>query len=254
MLSANQIKHWSSLRFKKNRYKHRQYLVEGETLVTEVIAARHVELQYVIGTSDYLATLSPETIQELGGKLQCSSEAIIGKISVLDSPSPVIAILGMQKERTGIQMPRGLSLYLDGIHDPGNLGTIQRAADWFGITQLFVSPDCVDVYNPKSIQASAGAFLRIGVDRHSLPEIRGAHPELEIVGTKIQGGADAFRHEWTKDTLLVIGSESHGIREDNHGYISRWLTIPRGTPHAGAESLNAALAAGILCATYVARK
>ncbi len=145
----------------------------------------------------------------------------------------------------------GLGLYLDGLRDPGNVGTIWRIADWFGVTRLYTSEDCVDLYNPKVVQASMGAFLRVAARTRPLASLRSEHPQLTILGTCISGGSDGLHYNWPADTLLVIGSESHGIRSAVGELLNGWISIPRGPQSSGAESLNAGVATGILCASYL---
>ena len=251
MLSKNQSKLLRSLRLKKNRYQHRQFLVEGETVVGEILAAMPAVLQRVLCTSAYSDSLSKATLKRLGGKLVVCDEPTLQSISTLDNPSPVIALLEMPREMAQWQPIAGLALYLDGIRDPGNLGTIIRVADWFGLNAVFLAPDCVDVYNPKTIQASMGSFLRVRFPVASIAQIHAFQPELAILGTSIDSGVDALRFAWPTDGLLVIGSESHGVRREAANLISTWLNIPRGATAAGAESLNAAVATGILGAAYL---
>lgn len=254
MLSKNQIKSLRSLRRKKSRHEHRQFLVEGETSVAEVLSAMPPELRQVLCTPDYRDSLSRRDSQRLGDKLVVCEQGILNSISALDSPSPVLALLDIPDRSGGAAAIRGLGLYLDGIRDPGNLGTILRVADWFGVESVWLADDCVDLYNPKTIQASMGSFLRVRAGTASLASIRQSQPELEIVGSCIDGEFSSLEFLWPADAMLVIGSESHGIRGELAATISKWISVPRGKPNVGAESLNAAVATGILCASYLARR
>lgn len=249
-LTRNQAKHLRALRHRKYRHEHRQYVAEGETIVAEILAAAPVELRYLVCTPDYYARQSPPAQASMMGRVFCCDEKTFVRFSSLDTPPAVLAVLDIPPARSVPLL--GLNLFLDGIRDPGNLGTILRVADWFGHATVVLSPDCVDVYNAKSIQASMGAFLRVHVRTESLQAIRTAHPQLAIVGTRIDDGADAFNCSWNRETLLVIGSESHGIRPEQQASLDGWLSIPRGPQRSGAESLNAAVATGILCASYLA--
>ena len=253
MLSKNQLKYLRSLRLKNVRHAQREFLAEGETIVAEVLQAMPPELRLVICTPDYREFLPSSDVAELGQRLLVCNEQTLRGISSLDTPPRVVALLSMPSESLQAASPRGLGLYLDGIRDPGNLGAILRIADWFGMGEVFLADDCVDLYNPKAIQASMGAFLRVRARTQSLASICEAHPELKIIGTCVTGGANALEFYWPTDGLLVIGSESHGVRAEAAGAISAWLTIPRGKSATGAESLNAAVATGILCAAYIAR-
>ncbi|MCA9133328.1 MAG: RNA methyltransferase [Planctomycetales bacterium] len=253
MLTRKQLKQLRSLRSKKQRSAQGQFLAEGETIVDEILVGMPAELQWLLCSAEYEQRLSAERRSQLGDRLVCCDAKTLAAVSALSTPSPVLAVLHMPQPASGVlDSVSSLALYLDGIRDPGNLGTILRAADWFGVSRIYLSDDCVDLYNPKVIQASMGAFLRVTVAVGSLLAIRAAQPELEIAGARVQGGSDALRYAWPRDTLLVIGSESHGIRSENEAAISQWLTIPRGPHASGSESLNAAMATGILCASYVA--
>ncbi len=249
-LTRNQAKHLRALRGRKYRHEQQQFVAEGETIVAEVLAAAPVELRYVVCTTDYFARQTPQIQAQLGNQIYCCDVPTFNRLSSLDTPPAALAVLDIPKDRS---VPlSGLNLYLDGIRDPGNLGSILRVADWFGHSALYLSHDCVDVYNAKSIQASMGAFLRVCVRTESLSAIRSAHPKLSIVGTRIENGEDAFCCHWHPETLLVIGNESHGIREEQQAWLDSWLSIPRGPDRSGAESLNAAIATGILCAAHLA--
>ncbi len=250
MLSKNQFKHLRSLRSKKNRYACRQFIVEGETIVGELLNSLDNRIQLVLCTSRYQQSLSTQALRQLGERLILCDESVLRGISSLDSPSPVLALLDMPRETNEITPTRGLGLYLDGIRDPGNLGTIIRVADWFGLHTISLAADCVDVYNPKTLQASMGSFSRVETRVASLKSIQAAQPDLALLGTCIDEGIDALEFDWPADALLIIGSESHGVRSEHESAISHWLSIPRGKTSTGAESLNAAVAAGILGAAY----
>ncbi len=261
-LTRNQAKHLRALRGRKYRHAQRQFLAEGETIVAEILAASPQEFRYVVCTPEYFARQSSEVHDQIRGAVFVCDTETFQRISSLDTPPAILAVLDMPAATPTNSTPlsseqaslvTGLNLYLDGIRDPGNLGAILRVADWFGHSTLFLSDDCVDLYNPKAIQASMGAFLRLPTRTESLLALRAAHPQLSIVGTRIEGGNNALSCTWQRDTLLVIGSESHGIRESQQGALNDWLSIPRGPHRCGAESLNAAVASGICCAAYVAR-
>ncbi len=258
-LTRNQIKHLRSLCKKKHRHEQRQFLVEGETIVSEILSSATPDLRYLVCTTDYFDSQTTAWREAIADRIYCCDTQTIASISSLDTPTGVLALLDMplaSEVSEGIDhaiapLSTGLNLYLDGLHDPGNLGTIWRIADWFGVKQLFLSLDCVDLYNPKTIQASMGAFLRVGGHRCPLASLRSEHPELAILGTCIGSGANGLTYHWSHNTLLVIGSESHGVRAESHNILNGWLSIPRGPHSVGAESLNAAVATGILCASYL---
>lgn len=229
-------------------------MVEGPTIVSEILATVPRELRYVVCTQDYAARIDAAQAASLPGQIFQCDDATLKTISVLDTPSPILALVDMPTRSASLTPVHGLSLYLDGIRDPGNLGTILRVADWYGIKTVYVAEDCVDVYNAKALQASMGAFLRVRTHTVSLADLRVGNPDLSILGSAVSGGCDAHTAAWQPNVLLVIGSESHGVRPESCDCISDWVSIPRGANATGAESLNAAVATGILCAAYFAHQ
>ncbi len=249
MLTKNQIKHLRSLRLKKNRYAHRQFLVEGETMVSELLGSPD-STQLVLCTARYQSSLSAPLIERMGDKLIVCDASELRSISSLDAPSDVLALLNMPAEPTELLPINGLGLYLDGIRDPGNLGTIIRVADWFGLDSISMAADCVDVYNPKTIQASMGSFFRVRLRVTTVTSIQAVQPNLALLVTAIDQGEDALTFKWPANALLIIGNESRGVRDEPSSSGAQSLTIPRGPQRMGAESLNAAVATGILAAAY----
>lgn len=175
------------------------------------------------------------------------SAAELKKISSLQTPNSVLAIAAMPDESPDLQLPsRDLCLYLDGIQDPGNLGAILRIADWFGIPALYCAPDTVDAYSPKVVQACMGSIFRLRCTEIELPALIAENPGIPVLGA-VLGGENVYAVDKQNRGLLVIGNEGRGIRPDVLPLLSRHVSIPR-HPKGGAESLNAAVATGVLCA------
>jgi len=141
-----------------------------------------------------------------------------------------------------------LSLFLDGIQDPGNMGTILRIADWFGIAHVFCANGCVDVYNSKVVQSSMGAFLRVKAIPSSYEAIKADFPTLPSYATTLHG-ANVFTNELTSNGLIMIGNEGKGLSEALIHAANHRITIPSFS-ESGAESLNAGVATGIICAAF----
>lgn len=139
----------------------------------------------------------------------------------------------------------GWSLYLDGVQSPSNLGALLRIADWFGFSYVFGGPGTADLYNSKSIQASMGSFLRIVYREQFLEEVIRTSPDLPVFGADL-AGENIYSITPPAAGVLVIGAEGPGIGAGTREQVNRWITIPR-APGRTAESLNAAVAAGILC-------
>ena len=170
----------------------------------------------------------------------------LSRISQLTTPNEVLAVVDQLPPDDQVPDLRGnWSLYLDGIQSPSNLGALLRIADWFGFGTVVAGPGTADLYNNKSIQASMGSFLRLDYREGELSGLVAAHPHLPVYGADL-AGRDVYALESPAPGLLVIGAEGPGIRPDTRPYVQQWLTIPR-APGRQAESLNAAVAAGILC-------
>ena len=227
MLTNAEIKRIKSLKDKKFRDEYGQFVVEGEKLVGEALeSAFHVAAVY--------------RQSEIG-------QETMSRISQLSSPSPVLAVVD-KPEPCSVALDRGLYLGLDSIRDPGNMGTILRLADWFGINTIFASIDSVEIFNPKVVQASMGSIFRVRTLYCDLPEIcrRFRHADMPVYGTFLDGeSVDTFA--FRPDDIVVIGSESAGISPQVAQCVTHRITIPRGEGSgSSAESLNAAVAAAIV--------
>lgn len=245
MLSKNKIKYITALQKKKFRHELQCFLAEGDKIVRELAAFPQWEVECILALPDWL-----DQHQHLfsGRKIEWITITLeeLNKISTLQTPNQVLAIVKMLPEFAWqSDFSADLALYLDGIQDPGNLGTILRIADWFGILQVFLSPDCVELYNPKVIQATMGSFLRIKTASVELSELKVQVPGLTTYGALLRG-ENVFEVKVQHPALVVIGNEGKGIREEYIGLIDRAISIPRHT-NGGAESLNAGVAAGIIC-------
>jgi len=215
----------------KFRQKYGQFVVEGRKQVEEVFHSGW-EIEGIWATAVFAERFSPEYDFEL------MTEEENRKCSGFDTPAGVVALVGMPKVR-GLDMTEPFVLALDGISDPGNMGTIIRLADWYGLRQILASEDCVDVYNAKCLSATMGSFLRVEVVYSKL------HPAA--AGRRVYGaflnGKSVHEMKIQNPSMLIIGSESHGIRPEAESLVTEKITIP-GKGHA--ESLNAGIATAIL--------
>lgn len=231
-VAVSEIKYVQSLRIKKFRQKYHHFVVEGDKAVQELLHSDWKVLTcYYRG--DFNPTGKAERFVTVNGKE-------MERLSHHQSPQQALAVVEMMEG----QMPAsftGLQLYLDGIRDPGNLGTIIRIADWYGLNHIWCSEDTVDVYNPKCIDASMGSFLRVKVI------VRNANQLLEESGVPsyaaIMNGENIHRSELPEDALLFIGNEGKGLSPDLIRGIQHPISIPR---FGQAESLNAAIATAVL--------
>lgn len=180
-------------------------------------------------------------------KFNAVSEAELKKVSSLTSPNQVLVVAELPEEPFfPAILESDFCFYLDGIQDPGNLGTMLRVADWFGIPAVICSPDSADAFSPKAVQASMGAFLRVGIWEMPLAQLLEQAPGAPVAGA-VLGGENIFRTKLPSRGVLVIGNEGKGISSEAEARLTHRLTIPR-HPSGGAESLNAAVAAGICAA------
>ena len=224
-----------SLGQKKFRQEHGLFVVEGEKMVGEALTQKRYQVEAVYRTSDI-------------------GEETMGRMSHLSSPSPALAVLRIPSD--GIPdrasaLPSGLCLGLDSVRDPGNVGTILRLADWFGISTVYLSPDCVDLYNPKTVQATMGSIFRqraVTCDLHAL--VRGCTAAgIPVYATALDGddirsaALDTFR------ALILMGSERDGLSPALMAAATRRLHIPSfaSNPDGVAESLNVAIATAVTC-------
>ncbi|MEI6060701.1 MAG: RNA methyltransferase [Bacteroidota bacterium] len=249
MLSNNQVKYINSLKIKKFRLQHKAFIVEGEKSVGELFGSPLLPLQ-VYATSDWLDT-NWSRLKSKKTEVQEITEEELNKVSDLVTPNKVLAIVGIPE--TELPEPGGkpeMILALDGIRDPGNMGTMIRTADWFGISRIICSTDSVDVYSPKVVQATMGSFSRVKILYTNLVSFFGElPPDIPVFGALLKG-PDITQKTFTRPGIILIGSESHGISGSLIPFINEPLHIP-GFAVSGsknhAESLNASIANGIIC-------
>ncbi len=240
MLTRNTAKLVKSLQQKKFRREHGLFVVEGGKSVQEVLDSDWpVHSVYV--TEAYRPLLQPllNTRALTPVVVQAADLADMGSYEHNDTalavlPVPVATPLRLLKDQP--------VLLLDDIRDPGNLGTILRTADWFGIRQIICSPETAELYSPKVIAASMGSFLRVAVHYTDLATVLAMHPDRGSYGAFLDG-EDVHQVAFERGALLVIGNEAHGIGAPVARHISRRLTIPR---YGHAESLNASIATAII--------
>ncbi|MBD1584138.1 TrmH family RNA methyltransferase [Pseudoalteromonas sp. S16_S37] len=235
MISKNQLKLLRALAQKKYRKQHGLYLVQGQKNVQELIAA-NIHIQQLFASPQFI-TEHQSLLQNID-YVETDVESLT-KASTLTSNNAAIAIV--QSPESQPIDDSAMILALDGVSDPGNLGTIIRVADWYGFKQIVVSEDCADHLNPKVISATMGSFVRVNVVRTDLAAFL-AQYDGAIYGAYLDGQS-VHSTEFAKKGVLVMGSESHGIREQAGQYVNTPITIPA---FGGAESLNVAMATGII--------
>ncbi len=251
MLSRNKIKYLASLKMKKFRVLHRQFVVEGDKIVKDSILKSKVIPEILVASSTWLN--EHKSISSLSGvEILEADHKDLARITSLETPPPVMAVFSMPNEEAGdTNTESSLSIALDTIQDPGNLGTIVRIADWFGINQIFCSPGCADIHNPKTIQASMGALFNVQVSYTDLKDLLEKHhqtKEFPILGTFMQGASVKEIGKIEKG-IILFGNESRGISAELVPCISTRITIPSGNNSpAHVESLNVASSVAVVCA------
>lgn len=234
MLSKNNIKLISSLSQKKFRTQHQLFIVEGVKGIQEFLDSSF-ELSQLFATE---ANFSAETI--------LISEKELQKISNLKSPNTALAIFKIPKQKTA--EANGLILALDDIRDPGNLGTIIRLCDWFGVKHLLCSEATVDCYNPKVVQATMGSLARVNIRYTNLSNyLKTAN--VDVFGTFMEGN-NIYTQALPKEGIIVLGNEANGISPEVEQLIHKKLSIPRFGNLQTTESLNVATAAAIVLSEF----
>lgn len=251
MLSNAQIKLIRSLEQKKYRNKHNLYVAEGEKIVSEILLSKapfdkiYVTQRWINKNRDLF--LQNEQL------ITIITESELNKISFLQNPNEALALMPLHSPNIkNLIASEKLILALDTIQDPGNLGTIIRIADWFGIESIVCSENCVDVYNPKVIQATMGSFLRIKVYYTKLKDFIEQQKKngILIFGALLDGEI-IYKAELSNNGIIMMGNESKGISEELKQLIDKPLYIPKA---GGAESLNVSVATGIICSEFSRRK
>lgn len=247
MLSKNQIKEIQSLQLKKFRESKKQFIAEGVKTVLEIIEQAPLLLEEIFATRDFIEK-HKIILRKLNFKFTEISEQELKKISLQSTPSGVIAICNYFKQTAQtFDFENHFAFYLDDVRDPGNMGTIIRLADWFGATTLFCSPESCDLYNPKVIQSTMGAFMRIKCVYISLEDLL-EKQKIKLVYGAVLNGKNLYK-EKLENGLILIGNEANGISESNIKLITHKLTIPA-NQNNGSESLNAAMATSIIASEF----
>jgi TrmH family RNA methyltransferase len=252
MLSKSQVKHINSLKLKKFREIHRQFIAEGSKLVTDLLSSFY-HINSVFATREWINVY--HALIKSGTTVTEITPDELARITALSTASPVLAVVDIMGEDTSFDdITKGLTLFLDNIRDPGNLGTIIRVADWFGIGQVICSENTVDLYNPKTVQATMGSIARIKVFYTDLVKTLSENMHgKKIYGTFLEG-KNIYNQDLDQNGVIIIGNESLGISSEVAMFVTDRLFIPGfdtpGNPAGSAESLNASIAAAIVCSEF----
>jgi len=231
------------------------FVIEGDKLVREYIMAGN-RVALLAGKPEWIDG-EPEAVTAGADEIVTVSYDELRRISSLRTPHNVLALAPMTMHNWSDSITAGkLTLALECVQDPGNLGTIIRIAAWFGIGNIICSPDSVDFYNPKVIQATMGAFMHVSVWYRPLEELleKAVSEGIAIYGATI-GGSNIYDSELGSEGIILLGNESKGISDHLLRHVTDRITIPGpGRPLAGLESLNVSMAAAIICSEFARRK
>jgi len=239
MITKNQVKYIQSLGQKKSRDIENRFIAEGPKLVNELLTAENCRIVQLFALKEWIdenANASDRTdIIEV-------SVAELEKISQLTTPNQVLAVIEKIAWKNDTEIKENISLVLDTIQDPGNMGTIIRLADWFGIKNIFCSVECADIYSPKVVQSSMGSISRVRVEYTDILSWLVANNKVRIYAAVLDG-MDITKMEKISEGIIIIGNESKGINTEMVKLANQQITIPG---KGKAESLNAAVATGII--------
>jgi TrmH family RNA methyltransferase len=247
MISKIKSKYIISLQKKKVRDEERVYVIEGDKLVKEFLKAK-IPVKMLIAKPEFLGSLSDD-MKLYADEIEDVSYEELKHISTLKTPHNALAVVPFPDSILDAKdVLKGLTVALDFVQDPGNLGTIIRAAAWFGIKNIVCSTNCVDVYNPKVIQASMGAVLHVSVYYSDLKKlvVLAGEKKVPVFGTMLEGES-IYDHKLDNKGIIILGNESNGISEELIPFITDKIMIPGvGKAIPGIESLNVSMAASIV--------
>ena len=240
MISKNQLKYIRQLEQKKYRRREGVFVAEGTKVVGDLLQRYRPEA--VFATADWQAPagITPQLV----------TDDELRRISFLQHPQQVLALFPLPVSSQPSTLNSELSLALDGVQDPGNLGTIIRIADWFGISNIICSEDTVDAWNPKVVQATMGSIARVNIIYLNFPDFLDTLPaDFPVYGTFLDGD-NIYTQELTPNGLIIMGNEGNGISEAVRSKVNRRLLIPDFHQGPTVDSLNVAIATAITCSEF----
>ena len=238
MVSKNQIKLINGLHLKKNRLANQLFLAEGVKVIQELLQSNFV-LEHLYATEESFSSFSVTNKSVV-------SEGEMKKITALSTPSSCLAVFQIPKQEQHINY--GLLVALDDIRDPGNLGTIIRLCDWFGIEQIVCSKETVDLYNPKVVQATMGSIARVRLNYLDLEKFI-SETTLPVFGT-FMDGLNIYEEKLPKEGIIILGNEANGISKSIEKLVKNRIAIPRFGNLQKTESLNVATATAIVLSEF----
>lgn len=245
MLSKNKIKYIRSLELKKNRREEDVFVAEGHKLVGDLLG--HFPCRLLVALPSWIEKNPQVEAEEI---IEATTEEL-SRASLLKTPQDVLAVFKQSHEEVPMDVAtHSLCLALDDIQDPGNLGTIIRLADWFGIEHIFCSHGTVDMYNPKVVQATMGALARVKLHYCNLVSLLSSMSHIPIYGTFLDGN-NIYGETLSPHGLIIMGNEGNGISNEVSRFVNKRLYIPNyPSDRETSESLNVAIATAVVCAEF----
>lgn len=245
MISKSDVKYIQSLAHKKFREEERLFVVEGVKMVQEMLIEYPEKIIHLYATQPWADRLSQ--IPALQCPVSVIDVKILNRISQLKTPNEVLALVKMPQQMDVEVDKNGLTVVLDQVQDPGNLGTIIRTCDWFGVKNIVCSPDTVDAFNHKTVQSAKGSLLRINIYYTDLSTFLSNQKDIPVYAA-VLGGRSIHEVSFQQPAILVIGNEANGISNEVINLTTEKITIPK---IGKAESLNAAIATAIILSNMV---
>lgn len=246
-LSINKEKYIRSLHLAKHRQKYQNFIVEGSKAASDVLANRADAVAMVVATRQWIEAHSD--LLTSCSEIFEVDEPTLRRVSLLTTPNEVLLVVRVFDSAFNVEIAANdLTLYLDGLQDPGNVGTIIRIADWFAVRHIIFGMGTVEVYNPKVIQASMGSFLRVSCIEMDINDLMEKSGNIPVFGT-VPGSANFFETTLPKPAIIVVGNESKGLSARTKAVVTQSIAIPKPLG-GGAESLNVAVATGIFLSAW----
>ena len=252
MLTKANIQLIRSLEQKKYRDRYQLFIAEGDKTVHEMLASSLI-VECILAKATWLEQL-PDNLRTKTQKIIEINDRELSQISFLKTPNQAMALVKIPDYQFDLdELTEGLSLYLDEVQDPGNLGTIIRIADWFGIHHVLCGKGCADPFNPKTVQSTMGAIIRVKTcqtNESFFQRLKTHRPDFQVYGTFLNG-ENLYNTPLSSKAVIVMGNESKGVSNTVAQYVNRRLLIPSYPPgESTSESLNVASAAAIICAEF----
>ena len=242
MLTKQNIKYIQSLQHKKFRDELGVFVAEGPKVVEELLLSAKFNCEAIFSMAKWIEGLSSSLLDKISGKLQIVEAFELEKIANYSTPNSVVAVFKKSNPAEVIELKGNITLVLDGIQDPGNLGTIIRNADWFGIKNIICSTTTVDMYNSKVVQSTMASLSRLNIIYTDLYSWLRDHRDVKILATVLDGSPlEQTKH--LHEAIVIIGNEANGIHSELVSLAEHKITIPR---IGMAESLNAGVATGVV--------